>query len=124
MTNTDRTLAIAVDQAGLWTATKLINVRPKIYKGEVKLRNGVPLYGVEILGFLTSLNKKQGRGADFANVSVPLTDGEFQKLSSEKADTLLSFSGLVVYYIDGRQHFVADSVAVIRNLPTSPTLNK
>lgn len=111
-------LAIPFSQEKVWSVVRLATVRPKQFNGEQKLKNGVPVFAVEVVGYLHPSQRTFGQGADYYSISVPMTLEQAKKLDDVDPDTPVSFEGLVSWSIDSRQFFTADSVKVV-GLPTT-----
>jgi hypothetical protein len=104
-----------VRQEDLWSSVRFAAVLAKTWKGEERKKNGLTIYGVQVLCIFQPGARTYGNAGDYITVNVPMTLEDFTKLSNEKPDTLLEFEGLVSHYYNGILSYGASSVSPLRS---------
>ena len=107
-------MSVPVRQDDIWSVVRLLGVKARTWQGEETKKNGLTVYRVEVLGVFLPGEGKYGMGGEYFEVSVPMTEEEFTKLTMEKPDSMLSFDKMNAHYYNEKKSFTAHSVSVVR----------
>ena len=106
-------MSVPIRQDDVWSVVRITAVVARTWQGEEIKKNGLTVYRVSAFGILMPEEKTFGKGGEFFDVSVPMTEEDFTKLSDEPADTVVRFSGLKAHFY-GQKSYTASGVQVVR----------
>jgi hypothetical protein len=106
-------MSVPVRQEDIWSVVRLLGVKARTWQGEETKKNGMTVYRVEVLGIFLPGEGRYGTGGEYFEVSVPMTEEEYTKLSHEKADAVLHFDKMTAHFYE-KKSFTAVSVSVVR----------
>jgi hypothetical protein len=107
-------MSVPVRQEDIWSIVRLLGIKAKTWQGEQTKKNGLTVYRVEVIGIFNPGEGKYGNGGEYFEVSIPLSEEEFTKLSNEKPDTVLRFEKMSAHYYNDKKSYTAVAVSVVR----------
>jgi hypothetical protein len=107
-------ISTPVRQEDLWTEVRYNAVRPKTWQGQETKKNGLTVYGVQVLVIFKPEERTYDKSGDFYTVSIPMTEEDFTKLSNEKDGTLVQFSNLRQHYYNEKTSYTASGISPAR----------